>query len=226
MKIFIANFSIIFVSLLVIDAKQIANVPNDLKSNHQHQHQQQQQHKDSKQTEKSKDGKIDTAKYFLWKDCGSSSVIVDSIELRPLPLTLKKTDLIYTTVHANITKQFPNDAIMSVEVNKTISFLGKQYNVRLPCLKDLGSCRIPMNKIFDTWYGEWLCPMFRLSHKFCYLPILPGEYSLKNFDVPVPFKKFKNIIATIASGDYSINVKIANNEDKSIFCLNIKAKLV
>lgn len=70
MKIFIANFSIIFVSLLVIDAKQIANVPNDLKSNHQHQHQQQQQHKDSKQTEKSKDGKIDTAKYFLWKDCG------------------------------------------------------------------------------------------------------------------------------------------------------------
>ncbi|KAI7694314.1 hypothetical protein SSS_08043 [Sarcoptes scabiei] len=112
MKIFIANFSIIFVSLLVIDAKQIANIPNDLKSNHQ----QQQQHKDSKQTEKSKDGKIDTAKYFLWKDCGSSSVIVDSIELRPLPLTLKKTDLIYTTVHANITKQFPNDAIMSVEI--------------------------------------------------------------------------------------------------------------
>lgn len=142
--------------------------------------------------------------FFKWILTGSSSVIVDSIELRPLPLTLKKTDLIYTTVHANITKQFPNDAIMSVEVNKTISFLGKKYNVRLPCLKDLGSCRIPMNKIFDTWYGEWLCPMFRLSHKFCYLPILPGEYSLKNFDVPVPFKKFKKIIATIASVSYSI----------------------
>lgn len=120
--------------------------------------------------------------------------------VNPKPLVFAETSEIILTSDIEINQQLPIEAIVSLELNKTIKLDNELLNITIPCLEQyFGSCTFPICKLITSWYKDLICPVLLHCGKECRCPINNGHYSFENFVVKVPFDKFHGILAQIAS---------------------------
>lgn len=107
---------------------------------------------------------------FAWKDCGKlinmlktlfhfsillylggSLVHFNKLNITPLPLVLSETSKIYLTSSVALTQDLPLDAEFELTLNKTLVIGGQKFPLTIPCVDNMGSCRLKVCDMFHLW---------------------------------------------------------------------------
>ncbi|XP_054160292.1 ganglioside GM2 activator-like [Oppia nitens] len=161
---------------------------------------------------------------FAFEDCGGTHLKFNNISIKPLPIKLSKTDKIYLTANVDVMKDLPLDAISDLQLTKLVDVGNDTMPIDIPCLNDMGSCKLPVCDLFAKWYNSVICPFFTRAHVPCECPVRKTHFEGQDIQVEVPFDKIKGMIAYLASGQYKVEYRITDGLKKVNYsCLHIRA---
>lgn len=112
---------------------------------------------------------------------------------------MSKTDKITVSAKVEVLEDLPIDALAELKLIKLINIGGKEMEIEIPCVDDMGSCTIKLCSLFSLWYNDVICPFMKKSNVECKCPVHKGVLSGDNIQVEVPFAKISGIIAQLAS---------------------------
>jgi len=137
-----------------------------------------------------------------WKieDCGGPDAIVKlrEFDLSPLPLVITRKNHYEISAKAELLKELPVDAVISINVRRSQRIFTRVMNITLPCFSSvLGSCRLPFRDYFEhRLIKKTACNLLQAVGRPCDPDIKPGELTLGkrgidlDLNVPVSIHEF------------------------------------
>lgn len=92
-----------------------------------------------------------------------------------------------------------------------------KFEVTLPCIKGMGSCKLPLCDIWTLWYNDLVCPFFTKYGRPCSCPVEKGTFVADKVEVEVPFDKIKGTIGQFASVNPSSTLKYSQKSANQNF---------
>lgn len=135
--------------------------------------------------------------------------------IEPSPILIPGKIRLNTTI--DIKEDLPEDDLyIRFEIIRT-----KSPRIRLPCVDKVGSCKYDLCQNWLPKNGKKLC-----KYGICGCPIKAGVYNITDFELTIP-KFGGNLLFSILSARYSIEVTFFNDESKIVYgsiCGNVKLK--
>ena len=140
-----------------------------------------------------------------------------NVDFSPKPLVISKTNKILLSGNVSISDELPYDASLHLIINKTVVFDDTKFEVTLPCIKGMGSCKLPLCDIWTLWYNDLVCPFFTKYGRPCSCPVEKGTFVADKVEVEVPFDKIKGTIGQFASVNPSSTLKYSQKSANQNF---------
>ncbi|XP_017494596.1 PREDICTED: ganglioside GM2 activator-like [Rhagoletis zephyria] len=148
------------------------------------------------------------------------------LDIEPLPLVISATGKIFLTSDVALNADLPADAEVTLEMNKTVTFGSKKFQLTIPCVDGIGSCTVKVCDVFKLWYNDILCPLIKGGGHGCSCPIKGGNFLNQRTEVKAPLSKLRNLASAIADGDYSFRISVADPAKSKLFgCLEMQMKI-
>lgn len=103
------------------------------------------------------------------------------LDIEPLPLVISATGKIFLTSDVALNADLPADAEVTLEMNKTVTFGSKKFQLTIPCVDGIGSCTVKVCDVFKLWYNDILCPLIKGGGHGCSCPIKVNYRLWENF---------------------------------------------
>lgn len=156
-------------------------------------------------------------------DTGTNVAKLISLNIPGNPIEVGSAHPVDLSFTGSLSKDVEDDVELVLKIEKQVSVFGIKKWISIPCIDGYGSCTDKLSEYWTRYNSSFVCGLMTKMGKSCSFPIVAGDYSVKDYIIPVNLDKLPQTILNLANGKVKVHIEIKNAQ--TLYCVDVTADL-